>query len=120
MLSISLNLYQGLAVACLVYALGYLMVQKIPLLGKYCIPAPVVGGLVYALIHLGLYTAGVVEITFSSTLQDFFMTLFFTSVGYTASFKLLKRGGLQVVLFLLLAIVMVALQHRRLLRAHAG
>ena len=54
MLSISLNLYQGLAVACLVYALGYLMVQKIPLLSKYCIPAPVVGGLVYALIHLGL------------------------------------------------------------------
>lgn len=110
MLSISLNLYQGLAVACLVYALGCLMVQKIPLLGKYCIPAPVVGGLVYALIHLGLYTAGVVELTFSSTLQDFFMTLFFTSVGYTASFKLLKRGGLQVVLFLLLAIVMVVLQ----------
>ena len=61
MLSVSLNLYQGLAVACLVYALGYLMIQKIPLLGKYCIPAPVVGGLVYALIHLGLYTAGVLH-----------------------------------------------------------
>ena len=68
MLSISLNLYQGLAVACVVYALGYLMVQKIPLLSKYCIPAPVVGGLVYALIHLGLRSAGM-------TLEDVFLKL---------------------------------------------
>ena len=38
------------------------------------------------------------------------MTLFFTSVGYTASFKLLKKGGLQVIVFLLLAIGLVVLQ----------
>ena len=55
--------------------------------------------------------AGVVQFTFDSNVKDFFMTLFFTSVGYTACFRLLKKGGKKVVTFLLVAIVMVFLQN---------
>ena len=39
------------------------------------------------------------------------MTLFFTSVGYTACFRLLKKGGPKVVTFLLVSIAMVCLQN---------
>ena len=39
------------------------------------------------------------------------MTVFFCSVGYTACFRLLKKGGVQVLLFLLVSIIMVALQN---------
>ena len=44
------------------------------------------------------------------TLQSVFMTAFFTSVGYTASLKVLKKGGLKVGIFLALATVLVILQ----------
>ena len=111
MLQIELNMYQAVAVAALVLLLGRFLVSKIPFLTKYCIPEPVVGGVVYAVVHLILRSAGILEISFDNTLQSFFMTVFFCSVGYTACFRLLKKGGVQVLLFLLVSIIMVALQN---------
>ncbi len=76
-------------------------------------PCPsVVGGLIFAIVHLCLYMGGIVEFTFDSNVKDFFMTLFFTSVGYTACFRLLKKGRQEGYhLPLLVAIVMVCLQN---------
>ena len=82
MLQIELNMYQAVAVAALVLLLGRFLVSKIPFLTKYCIPEPVVGGVVYAVVHLILRSAGILEISFDNTLQSFFMTVFFCSVGY--------------------------------------
>ena len=45
------------------------------------------------------------------TLQNIFMTAFFTSIGFTASIKILKKGGIKVVTFLALAILIVVLQN---------
>ncbi len=111
MLEIELNMYQSVAVAALVLLLGRFLVSKLPILTKYCIPEPVVGGVVYAVVHLILRSAGILEVSFDSTLQTFFMTVFFCSVGYTACFRLLKKGGVQVFLFLALAVGMVVLQN---------
>ena len=110
MFELNLNMYHATAIAAIVLLLGRFIVSKVPLLRNYCIPAPVVGGIVYALVHLALYAAGVLTISFDGTLQTFFMTVFFTSVGFMASFKLLKKGGIQVVIFLVVAIVLVVLQ----------
>lgn len=110
MLTLELNMYQAAALGALVYCLGRLMVNKLSFLNRYCIPAPVAGGIVFALLHLVLYATGVLELTFDSTLQDVFMTIFFCSVGFTACFRLLKKGGLQVFIFLAVAIVMVIIQ----------
>lgn len=38
------------------------------------------------------------------------MTVFFCSVGFTACFRLLKKGGLQVFLFLGLAVAICVIQ----------
>lgn len=54
---------------------------------------------------------GILEISFDSTLQTFFMVVFFCSVGFTACFRLLKKGGLQVLLFLGIAVMMCVLQN---------
>lgn len=80
------------------------MVKKLPFLSKYCIPAPVAGGIVFAFAHLAFYMTGVLELSFDTTLQNVFMTIFFCSVGFTACFRLLKKGGLQVFIFLALAV----------------
>ena len=103
-------MYQACALGAIVYALGRLMVKKISFLNRYCIPAPVAGGIVFALLHLALYCAGILEFTFDTTIQTILMTVFFCSVGFTACFRLLKKGGIQVFIFLILAILMCVIQ----------
>lgn len=111
MQQIALNMYQTAAIAMMLFVLGRFLTNRVEFLKKCCIPAPVVGGLIFAIVHLCLYLGGIVEFTFDSNVKDFFMTLFFTSVGYTACFRLLKKGGKKVITFLLVAIVMVCLQN---------
>lgn len=111
MYEIQLNMYQATAIAALVLLLGRLMVAKLEILKRYCIPEPVAGGVVFALVHLALRQAGILEISFDETLQTFFMIVFFCSVGFTACFRLLKKGGLQVILFLGIAALMCVLQN---------
>lgn len=109
--SITLNMYQTAAVAMLLFVLGRFLTNRIEFLRKCCIPAPVVGGLIFAIVHLCLYLGGVLQISFDENIKSYFMTLFFTSVGYTACFRLLKKGGPKVVTFLLVSILMVCLQN---------
>lgn len=111
MFELELDMYQATAVAALVLLLGRFLVKRVEFLKRYCIPEPVAGGVVFALAHLALRQAGVVEISFDNTLQTFFMTVFFCSVGFTACFRLLKKGGIQVALFLGLAALMCVLQN---------
>ena len=107
----ALNLYQTTGLAMLLYALGTLLVTKIAFLRKCCIPAPVVGGLLFAIVNCFLYMGGIVEITFDTTLQSIFMVWFFCSVGFNASFKLLAKGAVAVVIFLALASGMQVIQN---------
>lgn len=110
MITLQLDMYQSAALATVIFLLGTILIKKFPVFNKYCIPAPVVGGLVFAIAHLILRVSGVITFTFDTTIQSICMTLFFTSVGFTACFGLLKKGGVQVLLYLLLAIVMCILQ----------
>lgn len=110
MTTLQLDMYQSAALATVIFLLGTILLKKFPVFNKYCIPAPVVGGLVFAIVHLILRVSGIITFTFDTTVQTICMTLFFTSVGYTACFGLLKKGGLQVILYLLLAVLMCILQ----------
>lgn len=110
MMVLELDMFQACAVGAVVYCVGRFMVKNIPFLNKYCIPAPVAGGIVFALLHLALYGAGILEFTFDTTLQTILMTVFFCSVGFTACFRLLKKGGIQVFIFLFLAVLMCTIQ----------
>lgn len=110
-MTVTLDIYQTAAVAVLVYALGSFVKKKIPFFNKYCIPASVIGGILFAILTLALNLTGAMTVVTDTTLQNIFMTLFFTSVGYTASFKLLKKGGIQVLLFLLISTVLIVLQN---------
>lgn len=58
---IELDLYQATAVAALVLLLGRVLVSKIAILRKYCIPAPVVGGFIYAILHTILRGMGIMN-----------------------------------------------------------
>ncbi len=108
---LELNMIQSIALAVIVLLLGQYLVKKVKFLSDYCIPAPVVGGLIFALLALLLKQTDVLEFQFDGTLKDLAMTAFFTSVGFSASFKLLKKGGLKVFIFLGAAVGLVVLQN---------
>ncbi|GAA0691088.1 MULTISPECIES: sodium/glutamate symporter [Clostridium] len=105
-----LDLFETMALATIVYYLGYYLRVKIKFFSKYCIPAPVIGGLIFAILILALRLTGSVSITLDTTLQGIFMTAFFTSVGFTASVRVLKKGGAKVFVFLGISILLVILQ----------
>lgn len=110
MINIELNLIVTVGLAIIVIFVGKFLVARIGFLRKFLIPYPVVGGLVFAFITLIGHMTNTFSITMNTTLQSYFMVLFFTTVGFTASLKVLKEGGKGVVLFLIVSVVMVVLQ----------
>ncbi|MGE5678883.1 MAG: sodium/glutamate symporter, partial [Pseudomonadota bacterium] len=97
---LKLDIIQTIALATVVLFLGQTLRKKISFLEKYCIPAPVVGGLIFAILALVLRQNGLMTFEMDTTLQKVLMTAFFTTIGFTASFKLLKKGGTKVIIFL--------------------
>ena len=89
---LELNLVQSISLSVVLLLIGELLVKKIKFLSTYCIPAPVVGGLVLAILALALRSGNIMEFQFDDTLKTVAMTAFFTSVGFSASFRLLKKG----------------------------
>lgn len=108
---IELNQITTLFLAVALYLLGMALVNRIGFLNRFLIPAPVVGGLIFATLALVLKTTGIVEITLDTSLQSLFMIAFFTTVGLGASFKLIKLGGKLLVIYLLLCGVTVFFQN---------
>lgn len=111
MREITLDMYQTLGLAIVLLLLGTWIKSKINVLQKYFIPAPVIGGLLFSLLMLVGHSMELVTFNFDSNLRNFFMVVFFTSVGFLASFSLLKKGGLAVGLFLFAAVILVILQN---------
>ena len=111
MLNIKMDMIQTVGLAVIILILGRLLRKKIKFFETYCIPSPVVGGFLFAIINLILRKTNLVIFEFDNTLQSFFMTLFFTSIGFNASWRLLKVGGKKVVMFLIMAVMLVILQN---------
>ncbi len=113
--------------------LGEWLVRRIPLLNRFNIPAPVVGGLLISLLVLLANVVGSGGIRFTTNVTDPWwtwlvtiepewaksparsvsfpmMAAFFTCVGLNATWLVVRRGSVQVVVFLVLATVLAALQ----------
>jgi len=108
---IHINMFLTMAMAVGVLYLGMFMRRKIPFLEKFCIPSPVTGGLMFAIFSCILYSSGIAEFVFDETLRNVCMVLFFTSVGFQANFKVLKSGGIALVIFLALIFFLILAQN---------
>ncbi len=107
----SLDLIQTLALAGLVLFAGYFIRRVIPPLSTYNIPAPVVGGLLVAILLTLNRSYFGYPIAFDTTLQDPLMIAFFTTIGFGASLSLLRVGGPAVIIFFLFASLMAVAQN---------
>lgn len=98
-MTLALNQVTTIFLAVALLVLGTVIVKKVGLLQKFCIPAPVVGGLLFAILATALKSVGLVEFTLDTSLQSLFMITFFTTVGLGASFQLIKLGGKLLVIY---------------------
>jgi ESS family glutamate:Na+ symporter len=124
----------AVALAIPVLLLGEFLVRRIPLLSRFNIPAPVVGGLLLSLLilagNLTGWFAAKVETSVSAQWWTWlvttepewvkspakgvnlpFLVAFFTCIGLNASWSLVKRGSVQVLIFLAVAGVLALLQN---------
>jgi ESS family glutamate:Na+ symporter len=100
---LTLDPIQTLACGGLFLLAGYLIRRRVPLLMRFSIPAPVIGGLLVALFMLACRHWNVTPLRFDTAWQQPLMIAFFTGIGFNASASLLKVGGRQILLFLALA-----------------
>jgi sodium--glutamate symport carrier gltS len=108
---IAFDMFQTLAIAVLALFLGETLKKKIKFLRTFCIPSPVVGGLLFACASCALYVTKTVEFAFDETFRTICMVLFFTSVGFQANLKVLKSGGKGLAGFLAVVCLLIFLQN---------
>lgn len=99
-----------LALATLVLLLGQLVKNRIAFLSRYNLPAPVIGGLLAAIV-LAIAKQQGWQISFDSSLRTPMMLAFFTTLGFAASLQLLKIGGRFVFIFLAISSLAAILQN---------
>lgn len=99
------------AMAAVLLLIGFFIKSKVKFLDKYCIPAPVVGGFLFMFITFIGHITGTFSFSFDSMYQAPFMLAFFTTVGLGASISLLKKGGVLLFFYWLIAGVVSAFQN---------
>lgn len=108
---ITMDMFQSLAFAVVWLLIGRFIKARLKFCTTYCVPAPIIGGLLFAIVSLILYLTGVMSFVFDASLQRYWMVMFFTSVGFNASFGVLKTGGKKVFIFLGLAVCLAMMQN---------
>ena len=93
MISIDFNIIETLILSIILYLFGNFLTNKISIINKLCIPAPVIGGISFSLLVFLLEYFKIINVSMNTLLMPYFMSFFFTIVGLNVSFNLLKKGG---------------------------
>ena len=106
-MNLSFNLMQTVGFAIMVYYIGKFLRNKVYFFQKFCVPAPVIGGFLFAIIRFLLQVGGIATFEFDQALQNPFMMVFFTAIGVGADLDTLKKGGKGFLIFWLISAILV-------------
>ena len=110
-MTISFSELQTLAVGLLALVIATAIVRNIPLLSRINVPVPVIGGVLIAIIVALLNSYGGISIQFAGELTNFFLLMFFTTVGLSAKLSALKAGGRPLVILCLVTVILLVAQN---------
>ena len=110
MLELNFDMAQTIAFAVVLLLIGRVIKKWIPVLERFFIPAPVIGGTLFSIILLIGHQTESFTINFNGDIRVLLMTAFFTTIGFSASLDLLKKGGIGVFVFLIVATILVIIQ----------
>jgi ESS family glutamate:Na+ symporter len=97
---IALTLFPSLLAGSLVFLIGSYLTQRVSFLARFCIPAPIVGGILFAVVALIVQSAAGLKVTFDTSARSPLLLFFFASIGLTADLAVLRRGGARLWRFL--------------------
>ncbi|GAA5665321.1 MULTISPECIES: sodium/glutamate symporter [Hyphomicrobiales] len=98
-------------IAVVLLLAGKIVILNTPVLQKYSIPEPVIGGLVCTIVVALVYAAFERKIIFDLGMRDVLLLLFFAGIGLKADIKTLMTGGRPLAILLSLAIVFMLIQN---------
>ena len=107
---INLDLFETVALAVVVLFLGMFLKKRIVFLEEYCIPSPVIGGLVIALVNYIFYLCGYVFAS-NKTIEDLCMVVFFTTIGLQVDLRILRKSFLTMIILVVCVFVLIILQN---------
>lgn len=111
MTTVHLNLLFTILAALVVLAGGRLLVARVGFLQRFSIPAPVVGGVLVAILLALADTLLGVRVSFDMSLRDNLLLMFFTTVGLAADARLLLNGGPKLLIFFAIAAAFIVVQN---------
>ena len=88
MYSLNLDITYTLILSIILFIIGNFIKNKVSLLDKFCIPSPVVGGLLFCILALFLKLFKICDITMDTSLMDYLICFFFTTIGIEMSLSL--------------------------------
>lgn len=91
-MTLTLDLLATTGFGCIMVFLGRAIVNRVRPFQEWGLPAPVIGGLLVALILSILKANNLFSVTWTTSLSSHLMNLFFTCVGFGFSKTLLERG----------------------------
>jgi glutamate:Na+ symporter, ESS family len=107
---LKVNTAEVFGLGCFGVAMGLWLKRRLPLLDRLNIPAPIAGGMVYALVTMALRDR-VANFEFDGGLRDLAQMAFMTTVGLAASARLIREGGVGVAKLLAISVVGAVLQN---------
>ena len=105
-----LDLLQTLVLATALYFLGHFLVRRVPLLARYSIPVPVVGGVLFAIAAALAGIVAQVQLGIDESPKDPLLLAFFATLGLGADVRSLARGGKKLVVLLVLFVLVMLMQ----------
>ena len=110
-MKVSLTDLQTLAVGLTALVIANFIVRRVPLLARLNVPNPVLGGVMVAMIAALLHQFAHVSIEFAGDLTNFLLLVFFTTVGLSAKFSSLKKGGRPLVILCAVTVLLLISQN---------
>ena len=109
--SLVLDGRQTIVIAILVLYLGKLLTGKIEFLRDFNIPEPVTGGLIASVVFGLIYAIFDLQFEFALEVRNELLIAFFTTIGLSSRFETLLKGGAQLGILLVLAVIYLGIQN---------
>jgi ESS family glutamate:Na+ symporter len=107
---IALPFIPSLLAACLVLVVGGFLIRRVSPLERYSIPAPIVGGLLFAVLALLVKATTGLRLSLDTSARGPLLLIFFAMIGLTADLALLRSGGARLLRFLVALLPFLVLQ----------
>lgn len=109
--SLNLDITSTLILSIILFIIGNFTKNRVNILNRFCIPSPVIGGLLFSLLTLVLKFFNICDISMDTSLMDYLICFFFTTVGISMSISLVKKGGKSLIKYWLLCGILSYLQN---------